>query len=147
MSGAAHADHPIVGTWRLVGYWTQYEGDARIHPLGTDAVGYILYTPDGFMSGTMQRRPAQPFAVADRLRATADEKVRAFDDYVTYCGRWQPDGDDLLHAIEISLLPNWNGDRQRRHAKWHGRDRVDLVAHWEVQGRRRTAVVEWERAA
>lgn len=140
------SQHPIVGAWRLVGYWSQYEGEERIHPLGRDALGYILYTPDGFMSGTMQRANPPRFAVADRLQGTPQEKVTAFDGYVTYCGRWRPDGDDLVHDIELSLLPNWIGDSQRRRAVWHSRDRVDLLSEWTVAGRVRRAAVEWTRA-
>ncbi|HYF21634.1 MAG TPA: lipocalin-like domain-containing protein [Ramlibacter sp.] len=141
------AQHPIVGTWRLVGYWSEYSDQPRIHPLGTDARGYILYTADGFMSGTMQRARPRPFAIADRLQGTADEKVAAFDDYVTYCGRWRADGGDLIHDIELSLLPNWIGQSQRRFAQWHNPDRVDLVGTWDLGGgRRRSTLVEWERA-
>jgi hypothetical protein len=141
------AQHPIVGAWRLVGYWTKYDDQPRIHPLGTDARGYILYTADGFMSGTMQRAQPRPFAVADRLQGTPEEKIAAFDAYVAYCGRWRTDGDDLVHDIELSLLPNWIGDSQRRRPTWHNADRVDLVGSWDLGGgRRRTAVVKWERA-
>lgn len=134
-----------MGVWRLRRYTTQYEGDEPFHPLGDDALGYIVYTADGHMSGTMQRARPQPFALADRLRATPAEKARAFDDYVTYCGRYRVDGDRVLHRIEASLMPNWIGQEQERHMRWQGDDRVALEASWVVDGRRRVAVVEWER--
>ena len=138
--------HPIVGTWKLKRYWSQYDGGETLYPLGADAQGYITYTAQGFMSGTMQRAAPPNFAVADRLHATPAEKARAFDDYVTYCGRWEADGEDMIHHIELSLLPNWIGESQRRHARWHGPDRVDLVGEWKIGARIRSAVVEWERA-
>jgi hypothetical protein len=140
------ATHPIVGTWKLIRYWSQYDGGEKLYPLGADARGYITYTQAGFMSGTMQRAAPPPFAVADRLQATPAEKGRAFEDYVTYCGRWEADGDDMIHHIELSLLPNWIGESQRRHAVWHGPDRVDLVGSWQIGDKRRSAIVEWERA-
>lgn len=140
------APHPIVGTWRLVAFWTRYDGEDRFFPLGEDALGAITYTADGFMSGTMQRRGVRPFAIGDRMRATAAEKADAFDAYVTYCGRWTTEGGRFVHSIEMSLLPNWIGDRQYRDAVWHGPDRVDLVARQEAGGRGRLAVVEWERS-
>lgn len=136
----------LVGAWRLRRYWTQYSDGPPQHPLGEDAVGYILYTPEGFMSGTMQRRDVADFAVADRLQATPEEKARAFDAYVTYCGRWRAEGDVAYHRIEASLLPNWRGEEQARRMVWHGPDRVDLVGEWQIGPRRRVAVVEWERA-
>jgi hypothetical protein len=143
---APPGEHPIVGAWRLRRYWIQYDTDPIAFALGEDPVGFILYTPNGYMCGTMQRRGVPAFAVADRLRARPEEKIAAFDDYVTYCGRWRADGARILHRIEASLLPNWVGDEQARDAVWHGSDRLDLVAEWDVQGRRRRAVVEWERA-
>jgi hypothetical protein len=145
-SVVAPADHPLVGVWRLRRYWIRYDHGAAQYPLGEDALGYIMYTADGYMSGTMQRRSMAPFVVADRLQASADEKVRAFDAYVTYCGRWRVEGDVAYHRIEASLLPNWIGEEQARHIRWHGRDRIDLVAEWQLGERRREAVVEWERA-
>jgi hypothetical protein len=137
----------LIGAWQLVRYWTRYDGGERIFPLGEDAVGLILYTPDGFMTGTMQRARPLRFAVADRLNAMAPEKARAFDDYVTYCGRWRLDGDRVLHHIEASLLPNWIGEVQPREVRWLADDRIELVGAWAFDGRRREAVVEWRRPA
>ncbi len=142
----SQARHPIVGAWRLLRYWTRYDDEAPRYPLGVDAVGYILYTPDGYMSGTMQRRDVAPFRVADRLQASDEEKRRAFDAYVTYCGRWRADGDQVFHRIEASLLPNWIGEEQVRRIEWHDDDRIALVGEWRIGERRREAVVEWQRA-
>jgi hypothetical protein len=136
----------LPGAWRLLDYWTRYDDGPLLHPLGERPLGYILYTPDGYMTGTMQRRGVAPFHVADRLQARDDEKVRAFDDYVTYCGRWQLEGDTVWHEIEASLLPNWIGERQPRRIVVHGPDRIDLVAQWQLGPRRRTTTVAWERA-
>lgn len=143
-----NSPHPLVGTWKLLRYWTRYDQDPLFFPLGERAVGYITYTGEGFMSGTMQRGDVEPFAVGDRLQATAQEKARAFDASVTccYCGRWEAKGDEVIHRVEASLMPDWIGDAQLRRAHWHRADRVDLFAEWQVGGRTRVAVVEWERA-
>ena len=138
--------NPLAGVWRLVRYYTRYDDGETIYPLGEDAVGYITYTPDGFMSGSMMRANRRPFAVADRLRATPDEKARAFDDYVTYCGRYRVEGDTAYHCIEVSLLPNWIGEQQARRIEPRDNGRIALVGEWIVNGKKRIAVVEWERA-
>jgi hypothetical protein len=137
----------LAGTWRLLRYYTAYDGGEEIYPLGRDAMGYITYTIDGFMSGTMMRAGRAAFRVADRLRASMEEKARAFDDYVTYCGRYRIEGDTVYHRIELSLLPNWIGEEQPRRIQRLGGGRIALVGEWQVEGRRRVASVEWERAA
>ena len=139
------AGSSLVGVWKLVRYCTAYEGGPEIFPLGRDATGYIQYTPDGYMFGAMSRAHRAPFAVADRLRASPEEKARAFDDYVTYCGRYRIAGDSVFHRIEMSLLPNWVGEEQERRIEWRD-GRLALIAEWTVDGVRRVAIVEWERA-
>jgi hypothetical protein len=135
----------LVGAWRLLRYWTRYDGGPVLHPLGERPVGLMLYGPDGHMCGTMQRADPLRFAVPDRLAATVDEKARAFDDYVTYCGRWRSDGRRVWHRVEASLMPNWIGEEQEREIRWLDDDRVELVGAWSIGTRRREAVVEWRR--
>lgn len=137
----------LIGVWKLRRYWTRYDGDPPFFPLGEDARGYIMYTNDGFMSGTMQRADVAPFATPDRLKASTPEKAAAFDAYVTYCGRYRVEGDLAFHKVEMSLLPNWIGEEQVRRIEWESDDKVRLVAQWQIQERTRMAVVEWERAA
>ena len=146
IDGAGRVANKLVGVWRLKRYWTQYDHEPALYPLGEDARGYIMYTADGYMSGTMQRAQVEPFRSADRLGASKDEKANAFESYVTYCGRYQVEGDTAYHRVELSLLPNWIGDEQVRRIEWQVDERVRLVAEWRFDGRRRVAVVEWERA-
>jgi hypothetical protein len=136
----------LVGVWRLRRYWTAYHDGPELYPLGEEARGYIVYTQDGFMSGTMQRSGIAPFATPDRLAASSEEKSRAFDGYVTYCGRYRVEGETAYHSIELSLVPNWIGEEQTRRIVWQDDDHVQLVAEWRFGDRSRVAVVEWERA-
>jgi hypothetical protein len=62
----------------------------------------------------MQRADVSRFDTPDRLAASTQEKVQAFDAYVTYCGRYRIEGDVAYHQIELSLLPNWIGEEQAR---------------------------------
>ena len=47
--GGAMEPNPLIGAWRLVTY-EAHSGDEISYPLGEDASGYIMYTPDGYMS-------------------------------------------------------------------------------------------------
>ncbi len=114
--GEEVAANPLVGTWKLDSWEFVAENGDRFYPLGGDAIGYIMYTEDGYMSVTVARPQRPRFASEDLLGASVDEKVAAADTYVTYCGRYEFQGDRVIHHVEASLFPNWVGD-QIRHVR------------------------------
>jgi hypothetical protein len=58
----------LVGGWRLV-FWKNRAADGQVtYPMGTDALGYVLYTADGRFSVTISRRGREGFAAGDLLR-------------------------------------------------------------------------------
>ena len=67
------------------------------------------------------------------MPAAGEEKARAFDAYVTYCGRYRVDGDVAYHRIEMSLLPNWIGEEQARRIEWEDDDRIRLRPNEVIQ--------------
>ena len=84
------ASNPLVGTWRLVSWENRSVGDGEVsHPLGKDAVGYIMYGPDGYMSVAIMRPDRARFAAGDLRGGTAEERARAAETYVSYCGRYE----------------------------------------------------------
>ena len=57
-----HARDALVGAWRLVS-WENQAADGQVtHPMGTDAIGYVLYAADGRFSITISRRGRAGFA-------------------------------------------------------------------------------------
>jgi hypothetical protein len=79
------------------------------YPLGRDAVGVIVYTDDGYMFVAIMCPDRQPFAAGDLLKGSGEEKARAAETYVSYCGRYELHGDTVIHHVELSLFPNWSG--------------------------------------
>lgn len=137
----------LTGVWDLVHYITRHADGRESAPLGEAAVGRICYTADGFMFGFMARAGREPFASADRLRATEAEKAAAFDDCVCYAGRWSLRDDGcIVHHVQMSLLPNWTGDDQVRVPTRDG-PFLDLSASIGDGASRRVAVVRWRRAS
>jgi len=136
----------LIGTWELVRYFVRFADGTETAPLGEDAVGRICYLRDGHMFGFMARAGRVPFASADRLLATPSEKAQAFDDCVTYTGRWTLLDDGMVvHHVELSLLPNWTGQDQLRIPRLDARG-LELAAHVGEGAARRSAIVRWKRA-
>jgi len=74
-----HAGDALVGAWRLVSWENQADDGQVTHPMGTDALGYLLYTADGRFSVTISRRGRAGFAAGDLLSGTTEEQARAVE--------------------------------------------------------------------
>ena len=73
--------------------------------------------------------------------------MAAVEGYVSYCGRYEVNGDKVIHHIEVSLFPNWVGVRQERMYELDG-DRLTLSTPLMlVGGRRLSTHLIWERAS
>ena len=117
----------LVGAWRLVS-WENQAADGRVtYPMGTDALGYLLYTADRRFSVMISRAGRPGFAVADLLGGTMQEQAQAVEGVVAYAGRYSFHGDRVVHHVELSLFPNWVGTDQERSVERTG-DRLTLSA-------------------
>jgi hypothetical protein len=67
----------LVGAWRLVSWETRATDGESPNPMGTDALGYVLYTADGRFSVTISRRGRPGFTAGDLLGGTTQEQARA----------------------------------------------------------------------
>ncbi len=137
--------NPLIGTWRLVS-WENRSSDGRIsYPVGKDAVGYIMYNPDGYMFVAIMRSDRPKFAAGDLLSGSTEEKARAAGTYVSYCGRYEFRGDTVIHHVELSLFPNWVGVEQERIVELTG-DRLILSTRPILLGGiQQTAHLIWGR--
>jgi hypothetical protein len=139
----------LIGSWRLVSYEARNaDGRRVIYPLGEDAKGYILYTPDGFMSAQIMQLDRPPFHAADLSGGTDAESAHAARGYLAYSGAYHVEDDSLVvHEAEVSLFPNWVDETQARKAALIGR-RLELstTAPISYGDEQLTAVLVWEPA-
>ncbi|MBN2336308.1 lipocalin-like domain-containing protein [Candidatus Bathyarchaeota archaeon] len=134
----------FVGAWRLVSVETRQE-DGSLYRRG-ERVGYLVYSRGGFMSVAFMKGGRPVFASGDIRGGTVEEKVAAFDGYVSYSGRYKVKGDRVIHRIEVSLFPNWVGEDQERIFEFEG-DRLTLSTPLQlVGGRQLSTHLIWERA-
>jgi hypothetical protein len=106
---------PLVGTWRLRS-WISIDADGTVsHPMGDDAEGLLVYTVEGAMITTIGSRGRPRLATDDVTSGSADERLAAAGSFIAYSGRYDRDGTDVIHHVEMSLFPNWVGGLQVRH--------------------------------
>ena len=139
------AANPLVGTWRLVSWENRDVVDGRLdYPLGRDAVGYIMYGEDGYMSVAIARPGRAVFAAEDLFGGSSGERARAAETYVSYCGTYEFRGDTVVHRVELSLFPNWVGVEQERLVEFVGDRLVLSTRPILLGGVQRTAHLIWE---
>ena len=66
------------------------------------------------MSVAFMKEARSKFASGDIRGGTVDEKIEAFNGYISYCGKYAVEDNYMYHYIEVSLFPNWVGERQER---------------------------------
>jgi hypothetical protein len=138
--------NPLIGTWRLVSFEVRDEDGRITYPFGRDAVGFITYTADGHMAVQFGRADRARLAAGDWVAATPTEIATAARDYFAYCGTYEFRDGEVVHRVELSLMPNWIGGEQVRLVALD-EDTVTLATPpVPVGGRLQIATLVWQRA-
>ena len=107
----------LIGAWELKEYYAYLPDntDDKYYPMGPDAAGIIMYTPDGYMSAQLLTPGQNPFKDGtDADWATVGKR------YIAYTAAFYLDetGDEkgpiLNHQMRNANLPQLIGDTQRR---------------------------------
>src|SRR5260370_30973098 len=86
--GSLSLRESLIGAWELVSAVERdVETGVETNVLGERPRGFILYTPDGYMSAQLQGPARVPFEEADLLRGSPEEYVAAGRSYIAYSGR------------------------------------------------------------
>jgi hypothetical protein len=138
----------LVGSWRLVSYEVRDGAGVLVgHPLGDDAVGYLVYTVDGFMSVQLMRPGRTRYQAGGLGDGTDAESAEAARGYVAYAGPYHVEGDSIVvHEPEVSLFPNWlHAPAAREVALAEPYLELTNPETLPYGGRELTAVLRWER--
>jgi hypothetical protein len=138
-------DARLVGTYRLVSVeHTDQEGSVG-RPFGDAPIGFMAYTPEGYMFVTMMQADRPAFAAGDILGGTIDERAEAFSSVSSFVGRYRIDGDMVTYELVAATYPNWVGTTQVRHFAFDGRWLVLTTPVLLMEGAPRRATVRLER--
>lgn len=135
----------FIGTWRLVSFEFRTRDGQVSYPFGEDAVGYVMYSQDGYVSFTIMSANRPKFASGDITGGSIEEKAAAVDTYFSYCARYEVRGDRVIHHLEVSLFPNWIGGDQERIFEFKGNRLILRTPPLPWGGREQTGMVTWER--
>lgn len=137
----------LVGVWTLAGYTDEQPGEEYTHPFGPQPQGFLIYTPDGFVSAQLMKPGRSAFQSGDWHQGTPEEYQESASGYIAYCGSYEVDEEKatVTHIPSVSLLPNLIHGRQSRLIDLHG-GRLTLTARAPVSnGRYVTSRLSWKR--
>ncbi|SMR53509.1 unnamed protein product [Zymoseptoria tritici ST99CH_1E4] len=157
----------LIGTWTLESYIAYPTPSSPLQrptfPMTRSVTGFILYTPDGYMSATMLIPGQKPFSRSSGTGGNdeaqwAEAGKRCFG----YCGPYyispSPEGDVdehgkqrevLRHTFQCCSLPGWVGDVQVRTHRFEEEGEVLVLGSegpTEIKGDKRIPVLKWRRA-
>ncbi len=141
----------IVGTWLLVDRGTDDPHDAQLSKAryGESSQGLLILSKDGWMNAAIswKDRPGLTGNPAWHTDAPDIERLRAFDTYISYGGKWNLSNDTLTTKVEFALNPSWVGGEQIRGVKIlpDGKLMLTLSRPWPT-GKVMRAWVRWQRA-
>jgi len=139
----------VLGTWELVSYTEgDNHGSPVTYPLGSDALGLIMYTGDGYMSAQIMRTDRPAYDRPETGGGTPEQAEAAATGYLAYSGPFTVDENTgvLHHQPRVSLLPNWLNLTQLRHSTLNG-DHLTLSAITEApDGVETISTLVWKKA-
>lgn len=144
----SQAAQAIIGAWRLISFEIERNDGTVIRPFGTDAQGSIIYTDSGRFSAQVMRRGRPPFAAGDQMRGTPEEIEASYKGCISYYGSYNLDADlgFVIHQVEGSLFPNWEGGGQKRFFEFsESRLKLSTPPTLWGGGGQVVGVIVWER--
>jgi hypothetical protein len=133
----------LVGAWRLVSVETRDENGELVRR--GERTGYLLYSPDGYMSVAFMKEGRPKFKSGDIRGGSAEEKIAAVNGYVSYAGRYTVQENTVVHHIDVSLFPNWVGVSQERMFSFEGSRLTLSTPLMLVGGRQLSTHLVWEK--
>ena len=113
----------LIGTWRLISVCAIRQSDGEVkHPFGKRSVGQLMYDSIGNMSVVIMRPERPRSSINDKFQATTGEIKSAFEGFEAYFGAYEIDDEKevVIHHIEGSSFPNWEGTAQTRFVELSG---------------------------
>jgi hypothetical protein len=137
---------PLVGVWNLLSFTGRTESGQVTHPLGESPHGNLLYLPSGRFAVQIVPSGRPHFASADPLEGSPAEFKAAYLGVIAYYGTYTFDaaGGFVLHHIEGSVYPNWEGVDFKRFVNLAG-DRLTLTTPPTLWGGKIVGTLKWER--
>jgi hypothetical protein len=133
----------LVGVWKLVS--VEYHRGEQIFSPRDRLRGYLMYTPEGYMSVHIMAMNRRPFTSEDWVNGTPEEYTAAGKTYTGYCGKYEVRENAVIHHVEMSHFPNWVNTDFVRYFALHGDTLKLCTPPMLVEGHTQIGQLVWQR--
>lgn len=136
----------LVGTYDLVSWENRHESGKITYPLGPDAKGTISYSSDGFVFVHIMKNNRKDHSVVDLFGGDISEIKQSANTHISYCGRYEITGNEIIHYVIISSFPNWVPSEQKRNWQFKEGQLLLSAQGLQVGSEKVGAYLIWQRA-
>lgn len=101
----------LIGTWELLDWRVFADGNFHKFPMGDDVKGLLIYTTAGMMNGFLMRNDFKD----EKPRTPARSEI-----CLSYAGTFRIEGDQVIHSVTHSTIPEWIDGPLIRRMQWKG---------------------------
>lgn len=147
--GSLMSNDILKGTWKLISSEFRGPTNEKMHPLGVNPSGMLIYDEHGHVSVQIMRHDRSASEPGDPSGLTSKEIREAFDGYFAYFGEYEANENEgiVTHHIHGSLFPNEIDQQQRVFFEQHGSHLTLNMPTMLLGGVMINAVLVWERQA
>ena len=102
----------LVGTYKLVSFTVEVDGQPPLETMGKSPRGYLVLTPNRWIHLiTAENR---------KFGTSVEEKSALWDSLSTYTGPYRVDGSKIVVSVDASWNESWNGTQVTRNWQLDG---------------------------
>lgn len=136
----------ILGSWKLISLYHENSENEKSHLYGENPIGILTYDPSGYMNAQFGSSKRANFQDESLSGGTNEEITSAYKTYVAYFGRFEEaENGKIVHTVEGSLFPNWQGHKEVRFAEIEGDILTISIPPTLVNGKELTLKAVWQR--
>jgi hypothetical protein len=106
------AQQSLVGTYKLVSFTVEIDGQPPIEPMGKSPLGYLVLTPNRYIHLiTAENR---------KFGTSVEAKAALWESLSAYTGSYRLDGSKMIVSVDASWNEIWNGTQVTRNWQLNG---------------------------
>ncbi len=129
----------LVGTWKIESCEARFlDGRIGPHPTGENAVGYLIYSMDGYMSLEIMATKPHSFTKEDPFSETHEGHEGKFNSHLSYTASYEIVEDRIVHLVELTSYSDFVGKKIERYVRMEDQIMYQTTQPFFIQGESQT---------